>query len=117
MKHLQADLSTYTRRPKPYHPRDNPLRSLVYTYYNSKVTSKWTSTTEYFRTYSSLSNFTPIDAQRAYYDFNYFYSITLHTVVTINKLEAWTAYFLEHPSDTSHLMYKQCLNAFPEYFL
>ena len=121
MKHLQADLSTYAskaQQPPPY------AKYLVcaYIYSFGEVTTKWFSPTIFTRNVRPLSDFTPIDLNRMRTDFTYYHTHinsyrTSYTVVSLDKLEAYTAYFLEHPSDTSHPLYAQCVDTYPEYFL
>ena len=124
MKHLQADLSTYAKPKLRYcHPRDNPSMALVFTYQCGKVKSKWTKLSTYRKIQCSLDGFTPVDNYRLQTDFIYYHSYVSkitspsHCVVTLDMLEAWTAYFLEHTTDTTHIMYRPCRDAYPEYFL
>ena len=123
MKHLQADLSTYAVKHPSYHPKHDSNMALVYTYQYDQVKSKWTKLSTYRKHQRSLDSFTPIDTNRMNKDFIYYFSCledlkaATHCVVTLDKLEAWTAYFMEHPSTTDHIMYKPCYDAYPEYFL
>lgn len=130
MKHLQADLSTYSHRYNATPPRHASPPTpqwldavTIYTYDSWGAQDKVTTSTHSFKAFLSmripLATFVA-DLDRHYttpqYSPGMLFRIS-HAVVTLDKLEAWTAYFLEHPSSTSNIMYKQCLDAFPEYFL
>jgi len=120
MKHLQADLSTYSKPKQTYIPKNDPFSLIVYTYSNEGVSSSRCSITQYINTHVSLSTYLKNrKPNTAYFGIGIIddYIINTHKVVSTDMLEAYTALYLDYPDHEDNKYYEQCLQKFPEYFI